>query len=62
VNLTIDPNCFNFCVKWNERHVRFSKCSFIKRLRKLRGARSIKKEVDEKNLNLEQLYGAGIAE
>jgi len=34
MNLTIDPNCFNFCVKSDERRVRFSERSFTEKARR----------------------------
>jgi len=34
LNLTIGPNCFNFCVKSDERSVRFSERSFTEKAAK----------------------------
>jgi len=64
LNLTINPNCFNFYVELDECCVRFSERSFIEKIKKTqRFFRLSKKGEDEKNFNLEgQLYEAEIAE
>jgi len=49
LNLTIDPNCFNFCVKSDV--VSNSERSFIEKAKKF--FRSSRKERDKENLNLE---------
>jgi len=36
LNLTIDPNCFNFHVESDERRVRFSERSLTKKLKEVR--------------------------
>jgi len=59
LNLTINPN-FNVCVELDEPLVRFSKRSFIEKVKEAqRSSRLSKKEEAEENLNLKgQLYRA----
>jgi len=49
LNLTLDPNCFNFCVESDERCVRFSERSLTKKPKEAqRFSRSSRKKEDRK--------------
>jgi len=51
--LTIDPNCFNLCVK-SECDVRFSKRSFTEKVKKVRGPPNHSEKKETRNLNSEE--------
>lgn len=64
LGIKIGSNCFNFCMKADERRINFSERSLADAAKKARvSLKSSRKEEEEASINMDgQMYGAGIAD
>ncbi|XP_011881392.1 PREDICTED: uncharacterized protein LOC105569493 [Vollenhovia emeryi] len=64
LDMTIGPNCYNFCVETDARRINFSERSLSDAEKRARIALKVsRKEEKEATIDLDgQMYGAGIAD